>query len=96
MADGSLRLMQDAMRDPSFAVTRTWNIPDVPALPGEDWGSYLCRIGFNEAQIEYVRRGFSNAAGEGTTSGTSVGTVHGVYRSGKRAAAEILANNHQK
>ena len=64
MADGSLRLMQDAMRDPSFAIARTLDIPDVPALPDEDWGSYLRRIGFTEAQMEYVRRGFSNAAGD--------------------------------
>ncbi|MEO8606996.1 MAG: NAD(P)/FAD-dependent oxidoreductase [Chloroflexota bacterium] len=64
MADGSLCLMQDAMLDPSFAVTRTWDIPNVAALPNEDWGSYLRRIGFTDEQLDYVRCGFSNAAGD--------------------------------
>jgi monoamine oxidase len=35
-------------------------------------------------------------AGEGTASGTGAATVHGAYSTGKRAAAEILANNHQQ
>jgi monoamine oxidase len=64
MADGSLRLMQDAMRDPSFALARSLNLPDVAALPDEDWGSYLRRIGFTDEQLDYVRCGFSNAAGD--------------------------------
>lgn len=64
LADGSLRLMQEARFDSNFESTRAWNLPDVPPFPDEDWGSYLRRIGFNDEQIDYVRRGFSNAAGD--------------------------------
>jgi monoamine oxidase len=35
-------------------------------------------------------------AGEGTARGTGAATVHGAYVTGRRAASEILANNHQK
>ncbi len=35
-------------------------------------------------------------AGEATASGTGVATVHGAYKSGKRAASEILGNDHQQ
>jgi len=64
MADGSLRLMSQARRDPLFDITRAWNLPDAPALPDEDWGSYLRRIGFTDTQLDYVRRAYSNAAGD--------------------------------
>jgi monoamine oxidase len=66
MADGSLRLMQDARRDdPLYDVTRSWDIPDVPVLPGdEDFISYLRRIGFNDDQLGYVSRAFGNATGD--------------------------------
>ena len=65
MADGSLKLMQDARLDSQFDITRAWNLPDVPVLPGdESLVDYLRRIGFNEEQIQYVRRSFGNAVGD--------------------------------
>jgi monoamine oxidase len=64
MADGSLHRMQDARLDTDFDITRAWNLEDVPALPDEDWGSYLRRIGFTDAQLDYVRRSFANAVGD--------------------------------
>lgn len=49
---------------PEFDITRSWLIPEVDPLDHEDWQTYLSRIGFNEKQLRYVRRSFSNACGE--------------------------------
>lgn len=65
MADGTRLTMAEARAsDPRFDVTRSWALPDVPARPLESFGRYLQRIGFEPAQIDYVRRAFANAAGE--------------------------------
>lgn len=58
--------MVEARRhDPDFDVTRSWDMPDIPILPGDEpVDGYLCRVGFNETQLQYVRRSYANAAGD--------------------------------
>ncbi|CAN5656667.1 NAD(P)/FAD-dependent oxidoreductase [soil metagenome] len=50
--------------DDAFERTRSWNLPDVEPGPYEDFDSYLRRVGFDDAQLRYVRRAFANACGE--------------------------------
>lgn len=66
MVDGSWHIMADALRlYPDFKQVRLWELPDVPVLSGdEDFGSYLQRVGFTDAQLRYVSRTFSNATGD--------------------------------
>lgn len=65
LEDGVWLSMREARaRYPDFDRTRSWNLPDIDALPGEDWGSYLGRIGFDRHELRYVKRSFANAAGE--------------------------------
>ena len=65
LEDGAWLTMQEARASyPDFDQTRSWDLPDVDALPSEDWGSYLRRIGFNHQQLRYVERSFANACGE--------------------------------
>jgi hypothetical protein len=66
LPDGSLRLVADARRlESDFDITRLWNLPDAPALPGdEDLESCLRRLGFTDEQMQYVRRSYANATGE--------------------------------
>lgn len=57
--------MADARRDhPDFDLTRTWSLTPLPALPDESIEAYLRRIGFSEAQLQYARRSWGNAACE--------------------------------
>lgn len=50
---------------PDFDVTRSWALPDMPVLPGDEaLDSYLCRVGFTNTQLEYTRRAYANAAGD--------------------------------
>lgn len=50
---------------PDFDLTRSWALPDIPVLPGdESLDDYLRRIGFTEAQLHYTRRSYANAAGD--------------------------------
>lgn len=50
---------------PDFDTTRTWTLPDIPVLPGDETlDSYLRRVGFSEQQLQYVRRTYANAAGD--------------------------------
>ncbi|MCA0458257.1 MAG: FAD-dependent oxidoreductase [Chloroflexi bacterium] len=57
--------MQDARQDDQFDMIRTWLLPDVPVLDGdEDFGSYLRRIGFTDSQLRYAQRMFVNAEGD--------------------------------
>lgn len=49
---------------PEFEITRSWDLPDVPPRPAEDWRSYLVRLGFDRDQLQYVQRAFANASGE--------------------------------
>lgn len=51
-------------RYPDFDLTRSWNLPDDPPKPNEDWRSYLLRLGFSRDQLRYVRRSYANACGE--------------------------------
>lgn len=65
MCDGRLLTMAQARAgDAAFAVTRAWELPDVPPWPYEDLRHYLVRIGFTPQQLQYVRRSFANAVGE--------------------------------
>ena len=65
LEDGAWLRMQEARaKHPDFDQTRSWALPQVDALPSEDWGSYLRRIGFNHQQLRYVERSFANACGE--------------------------------
>ncbi len=65
LEDGAWLSMREACATyPDFAQTRSWNLPEVDALPNEDWGSYLRRIGFDHRQLRYVERSFANACGE--------------------------------
>ncbi len=58
--------MADARRlFPDFDVTRSWALPDVPVLPGDEpLDTYLRRIGFSDAQLDYTQRGFAGASAE--------------------------------
>lgn len=65
LADGSWRTMADARREyPDFDLTRSWALPDVPALPDESLEAYLRRAGFSAAQLQYTRRAYGNALGD--------------------------------
>ncbi len=65
LEEGDWLSMEDARAThPEFDITRTWLLPEVDPLAHEDWQAYLSRIGFNEKQLRYVRRSFSNACGE--------------------------------
>jgi monoamine oxidase len=65
LADGRRLTMTEARSvSPAFDLTRSWELPDVPARPFESFDRYLRRIGFDDEQLDYVRRSFANAAGE--------------------------------
>ena len=65
LADGRRLTMTEARRlSPAFDLTRSWDLPAVPARPFESFDRYLRRIGFDDEQLDYVRRSFANAAGE--------------------------------
>ena len=65
LEDGRWMTMSEARRVvPGFEVTRTWDLPDIPAEVGESWEAYLRRIGFSEEQLRYVKRSFANSLGE--------------------------------
>lgn len=65
LENGAWLSMREARaRYPDFELTRSWALPDVDALPGEDLRSYLLRVGFNPQQLRYVKRSFANACGE--------------------------------
>lgn len=69
MADGRRLTMREARAtDTGFEVTRTWDLPRLPVRDGEDFEHYLRRVGFDETQLTYVRRGFGNAAGDALRS----------------------------
>jgi monoamine oxidase len=65
MADGRLVTMTEARRVPLFDITRSWALPDEPALPAdESFAAYLARLGFTPEQLHYTRRSFANATGD--------------------------------
>jgi len=65
MEDGRWLTMAEARAaSPDFDITRSWELPNIPAKPDEDWGTYLRRIGFTEEQLQYVKRSFANAVGD--------------------------------
>lgn len=50
---------------PDFDITRSWELPDVPAAPDdESFEAYLTRVGFTPDQLYYTRRSWGNAAGD--------------------------------
>ncbi|MEX2541676.1 MAG: NAD(P)/FAD-dependent oxidoreductase [Trueperaceae bacterium] len=59
-----LSMAEARAADRDLELTRTWELPDVPAGRYEDLGSYLKRIGFSRQQLRYVERWFANAQGE--------------------------------
>jgi monoamine oxidase len=67
MEDDRLLTMREARAtDPDFDVTRSWELPDVDVgSQDEDLYHYLMRVGFTTAQLQYARRSFVNATGEG-------------------------------
>ncbi|MCC6616900.1 MAG: FAD-dependent oxidoreductase [Anaerolineae bacterium] len=66
LADGSLRMMAEArVLYPDFDVTRSWDLSHAPQPEAdESLETYLRRIGFTEAQLDYTQRSFANAACE--------------------------------
>jgi monoamine oxidase len=61
---GEMVTMKEARQLPSFDITRTWDLPEVPVLPqDEDLQGYLIRLGFSPEQLQYTRRSFGNAMG---------------------------------
>ena len=65
LADGRRLTMAEARAtSPAFDLTRSWQLPPVPARPLESFAHYLQRVGFDREQLDYVRRSFANAAGE--------------------------------
>jgi monoamine oxidase len=65
LEDGRLMTMLEArQQSPEFDTTRSWDLPDTPAEPGENLADYLRRIGFTETQMRYVQRSFANAEGD--------------------------------
>src|SRR5690606_12789277 len=65
LADGRRLTMAEARAgSPAFDLTRSWQLPSVPARPLESFADYLTRVGFDREQLDYVRRSFANAAGE--------------------------------
>lgn len=50
---------------PQFDVTRSWDLPEIPVLDGdESLEKYLKRLGFTEEQLQYTRRSYGNAQGD--------------------------------
>jgi monoamine oxidase len=71
LSDGALRTMADARRlYPRFDITRSWNFPTEllaahPLAPfDQPLDAFLRRLGFDDDQLEYVRRSYANATGE--------------------------------
>lgn len=65
LADGRRLTMTEARQlSPAFDLTRSWKLPDLPARPFESFDRYLRRVGFDDEQLDYVRRAYANAAGE--------------------------------
>lgn len=66
LADGTLLSMAQARAQyPDFDITRSWELPHAPPpTETESLEAYLRRIGFTDAQLQYTRRSFANAAGE--------------------------------
>lgn len=64
--DGRFLTMTEArLSDPLLDVVRSWNLGSTVVKPeGETFSSFLRRAGFNDIQIQYVRRMFANAVGD--------------------------------
>lgn len=77
LADGSLRTMHESRQAfPDFDVTRSWDMTFPPVQEGdEDLESYLRRIGFTDAQLDYTQRGFAGAAAEAMRSISAASAV---------------------
>jgi len=60
-----LKMLEAKKASPDFAITRSWELENVPE-PGidENLADYLKRIGFNDEQLQYVKRSFANAVGD--------------------------------
>lgn len=66
LEDGRWLTMLEAKKSsPEFAITRSWDLDNVPEPEvDENLGDYLKRIGFNDEQLQYVKRSFANAVGD--------------------------------
>lgn len=81
LADGRRLTMREARAaDPALEVTRSWHLPPVPPRRFESFGAYLERIGFDHARLDYVRRSYANAAGEGMRFLDATATLRGLRR----------------
>jgi monoamine oxidase len=61
---------------PDFAITRSWQLPHTPPpRDDESLEAYLWRIGFTDAQVQYTRRSFANAAGEAIHNLSAIAAV---------------------
>ena len=84
LEDGAWLTMQEARAHyPDFDQTRSWQLPEVDALPSEDWGSYLRRIGFDHQQLRYVERSFANACGEAVRFLSAAAVLAGLRAEGE-------------
>lgn len=66
LEDGRFLTMQQARAaDAEFDTVRAWRLKvKTPKPSGESFADFLIRGGFNNTQIQYVRRMFANAVGE--------------------------------
>lgn len=66
LEDGRWLTMLEAKKaSPDFAITRSWELEEVPEpAANENLADYLRRIGFNDEQLQYVKRSFANAVGD--------------------------------
>ena len=82
--------MTDARLSSDFDLTRFWELPDVPVLPGdEDLESYLRRLGFSDAQMQYIRRSYANATGEAPQYISAQASLDGPEPAGVQARSRI-------
>lgn len=89
LEDGRLLSMREARSQcPDFDLTRSWALPEVDALPGEDFHSYLRRIGFSATQLRYVRRSFANACGESMRFLSARAVLEGLREGGEESGSE--------
>lgn len=81
LADGRRLSMREARAaDPAFEVTRSWHLPPIQPRLHESFGAYLRRIGFDHVRLDYARRAYANAAGEGLRFLDASAALKGLHR----------------
>lgn len=74
--------------DPGFDVTRSWELPPVPAEPYEDLETYLKRIGFSRQQLRYLDRSFANAQSESARFLSAAAVLRGFARAAENGEGD--------